>query len=105
MDTWELIRSGLLNAAIPGAFGGLALFLWAVRSGSLPVKWRTRFVVEIMGGAVVAFFFPRPPLSGVNTIAWSFAVGLCWNSVIVTLKKRAPDIIRAVIGEKGKEDS
>ena len=93
-SSWEYLAvfyEILLYGAIPGAFGGLAAFLWAVRERKIRTKKIRKAMLEVMAGTIVASFL-APLLPQFAAKQWlvvlpaSFAVGVCWAKAIHVLR-------------------
>lgn len=95
-DLVHALSPELLEATIPGGFGGLAIFLLGLRRGHYRNnKFITKALIEITGGMIVASFViagPRP--------LTSFLIGMSWSSILQILRSRITAGVEATLGER-----
>lgn len=97
MLTVDVFINILLTCSIPGLFGGLGSFLYALkndhyRNNMLKIK----FTVEIFGGTLMAsfigFLLPQKIV-----IAGSFVIGLVWAVIIQVLRDKVTRFVTDAI--------
>lgn len=102
MLQWILsIPTTLIYPALAGAAGGLALFLLGIRRGTYKNNQLVRKAsIEILGGAIVAFFATLPfSASEIEVrVTIAFVAGLSWTVIIQRLRSRVTAIVEAAIG-------
>lgn len=87
-------------AAGCGALGGVATFLFSLKSGHYKNnKYRAKLTLEILGSTLIAAFvgtlFPEKLV-----IIASFCIGLTWTGIIQVLRTKITKIVQALIGEE-----
>lgn len=89
----------LVFSTAPGACGGIGLFLFSLRMGHYKNnKYMRKLSIELLGAMIVASFVgPLFPEKAV--IYASFAIGLCWATVIQIVRNKITKMVTAVIGE------
>jgi hypothetical protein len=96
-DALQYIKATLLLSSLPGAIGGLALFIYGLKNGRIKNDQHfAKAVLEILGGFLVASFvaFEPRPLVG-------FGVGLSWSGVIHLVRQKLTGVVLAVLESKG----
>jgi hypothetical protein len=100
-DAFQQLKAGFLLSSLPGAAGGLALFLYSLKNGRLKNnKHLSKATIEVLGGLLVASFvaFEPRPLIG-------FGVGLTWSGVVHVVRQKITVTVRAVLSTKGADST
>jgi hypothetical protein len=95
-DVPALIRT----VTLPGAAGGIAAFLLALKKGHYRNnKYMAKALIEL-GGAVVcsSALAVSFPLSEWRTFV-AFCMGVAWSSLIQVIRSRITKVIEAALGE------
>ena len=98
----DLFLNTILISSLPGAIGGIAAFLFALKKGHYKNnQYKTKLALEILGGLILATFigplFPEP--IRIQMFA-AFAIGLTWAGIIQVTRSKITKIVKAVIGEE-----
>ena len=98
----------LAYSTLPGAAGGLAIFLYAIRRGRIRNNKHVRKALLDVGGAMlVASFVALPfgplPEHSTRVMLASFIAGLFWTNTIEIIRERLTQMVlvalRAVLQE------
>lgn len=100
MDLIQIIMPILISSTVPGACGGLGLFLFSLQKGHYKNnRYKAKLLIELLGAMIVASFvgplFPEKAI-----IFASFSVGLCWATIIQITRNKITKAVKALIGEE-----
>ena len=95
----------LLQVSLPGAGGGLALFLLGLRGGRYRNnRYVAKLCLEIAGAAVTASFLAKLVAYILNRQEFlspiAFLVGLAWVSVVQWARAKVTTIVEAALKQK-----
>jgi hypothetical protein len=94
-----MIDTMAVYGALPGACGGVALFLYGYKTGHFKNnKYKIKFTVEVIGAATTAGFlaviFPHD-----YRIVAAFLIGISWSAIIQMARNKISKIVCAALGE------
>ena len=92
-------------AAMSGAIGGLALFLFSLRRGHYKNNYfKKKAAIEIAGAFCVAPFigthFGALDNNLYRLLLASFVSGTCWSIILQVFRSKVTKFIEALLGEK-----
>lgn len=96
----QYIVSTALNTTLPGAAGGLASFLLALRMGHYRNnKYLAKFSIEIAGAMVTASFLTTLISTGSYQPTAAFFIGIGWVGIIQLARRKITKVVEATLGE------
>lgn len=89
----------LLNYSMPGAAGGVTVFLLGVHQGHYKNNhYVKKLILEICGACITATFLSPLISTDLNPPAISFLIGLAWVSIAHTMRTKITALVEAALG-------
>jgi hypothetical protein len=96
----DVVGQILLWCTLPGAAGGLAGFLYALRRGHYRNnRYVPKLLIELLGATVTASAISLVVSPSDKLVLVAFCIGVGWANLIQLVRKKITRLVEAALGE------